>query len=186
MWVRPLSANYLRILSCCSCCWQMLPELLWEKNKISSHLACWQPSLPAKSFLKKKKTPFQSVLQLCKLHHQDSRLLLSPELSPAMHSTGGQTFHITSSFLYDYWQTFNTESVCSKFTSDLDLNLNFVPHQKLWKRQKTHTKKGRRRRDWIEPITPKGQTKWILSLDVRDFWERFKTWQIGTTMMYFD
>jgi hypothetical protein len=49
-------------------------------------------------------------------------------------------------------------------------------------------KKGRRRRrrrDWIEPITPKGQTKWILSLDMRDFWERFKTCQIGT-MMYFD
>jgi hypothetical protein len=44
---------------------------------------------------------------------------------------GVQIFHITSSLLYDYWQTFNTESVCSEFTSDLDLNLNFVPHQKL-------------------------------------------------------
>jgi hypothetical protein len=48
--------------------------------------------LPAKSFFKeaKKKTPFQSVvLQLWKLH-QDSRLLLSPELSPAnAHSIGG-------------------------------------------------------------------------------------------------
>jgi hypothetical protein len=28
-------------------------------------------------------------------------------------------------------KTFNTESLCSEFTSDLDLNLNFVPHQKL-------------------------------------------------------
>jgi hypothetical protein len=87
---------------------------------------------------------------------------------------GGQIFHITtSSFLYDYWQTFHTESVCSKFTSDLDLNLNFVPHQKLffllWKRQKSQKQKGRRR-DWIEPITPQcQQTKWILSLDMRDF-----------------
>jgi hypothetical protein len=67
-------------------------------------------------------------LQLCKLQHHDSRLLLSPELSPAMHSIGGQIFHITSCFLYDCWQTFNTESVCSRFTSDLDLNLNFVPN----------------------------------------------------------
>jgi hypothetical protein len=53
------------------------------------------------------------------------------------------------------------------------------------RKDKTPKKGRRRRRDWIELITPKGQTKWILSLDMREFCERFKTWQIGA-MMFFD
>jgi hypothetical protein len=50
-------------------------------------------------------------------------------------------------------KTINTESLCSEFTSDLDLNLNFVPHQKLFfeckkdKRPKQKKKGRRRRRD---------------------------------------
>jgi hypothetical protein len=101
-------------------------------------------------------------LQLCKLQHQDSRLLLSPELSPSNALYWGSIFHITSSFLYHYWQTFNTESVCSELTSDLDLNLNFVPHQKLWKRQKTHPNKKEEEEEKeieLNPSHPKVKTK---------------------------
>lgn len=103
---------------------------------------------------------------------------------PAMHSIGGQIFHITSSFLYDYWQTFNTESVCSKFTSDLDLNLNFVPHQKLWKRQKTHTKKRKKKKkrlNWTHHTQRSNQ------VNLKSGYERFlREIQDMTNRYYYD
>lgn len=172
----------------------MVPELLWEKNKISSHLisshlACWHPAA-SQIFFKEKKDPFQSLCNSGKLH-QDSRLLLSPELSPANAL---------------YWGfkslSFISQVLCFMIIGKhLTLNLYAVNLPVIWIwiwtlyliksfffvcGKDKRPKKGRRRRDSIEPITTKcQQTKWILSLDMRDFWERFNTWQLGT-MMYFD
>ncbi len=167
----------------------MLPELLWEKNKISSHLILLV-GIPASQifFKEEKKAHFSQFCNSANYNIKIQDYYCLQSFLQQCTLLGGQSFILQVLFFMIIGKhfTLNLYAVnlpviwISIWTLYLIKNFFFY-----CRKDKTPKKGRRRRRDWIELITPKGQTKWILSLDMREFCERFKTWQIGA-MMFFD